>query len=142
MKAQIIGKLVYLALIGLLCAAIVHPDTGFAPMAVTAMWLLILITIALSVVLAGICTAAKKAQVGEAREKYVKALRDIAAKTGTKGPFRKAVSWTQDIAIVCLSAYAGLVVTAIVFCLAWAMIRLSQSMVRDAVKAADAEVAV
>ena len=140
MKAVIIGKLVYVALIALLCAAITRPDSGFVPMAVTAMWLLNLITIGLAIVLFGTCMAAKSTQDGDARDKYLKALREIDAKTGTRGSLRKAVSWVQDIAIVCLVAYAGFIFSAIVFCLGWALIRLAQSMVKDAVKAADAEV--
>ncbi|UHC81683.1 hypothetical protein LS633_25290 [Pseudomonas sp. NIBR-H-19] len=139
MKAQIIGKLLYLALVGLLIAAIVRPDTGFVPMAVTAVWLLNLLMIGLSVALALTCAGAKSTT--PARDQYLKALREIAAKVRSRGVIGKSLSIAQDIILACLAAYAGFVFTVIVFVIGVLLVRLSMSMARDAVKSADAEVA-
>lgn len=110
---------------------------GLANMAAVSLWAFSALGI-FGGVMAAVMGLGVTHATGEARDKIIAQARDLIGKT-TYGPVRKTISWLMTLAIVLMSAYVGLIATAVMYCLAVAATQFGKAMIKSALADYDAE---
>lgn len=126
MKGIIINTIIWVGIIAMLCFTIADPSSGFANVVSVAIWVLCLLAIFGGGMMLMFGYAATKIDTfTEAGAVNLRANLNKVFNRDTKpSTTRKAFGWVRIIAVAGLTAYSGLIVTAVVYLVSMMIFRL------------------
>lgn len=134
MKKVLVAQAIWLLLAGSLVTAIAYPEQpGFLSVASVLIWTLTVILL-LAVVMSA--TTVSSARTGD--KAAIERLRTWVKSNPKRGVTRATLSWIQNLSLVLLSAYCGLVVAAPLLLICSALVKFGHDTHREEVAKIDA----
>ena len=106
MKPFLLSQLCFAIIAGSLAASIAMPGAGFANLAGFSLWLLIVVSLVVTLAMHSQISDAEKGH-GEKRAKGLEVCRGLIEKLDKRSIPCRALGWAESVVIVALAAYVG-----------------------------------